>query len=185
MQAALNLHLPTTPMTREQFSGIIREQHSLLVAYARLLTGNANNAADLAQDAFVIAWQNIGKFDVTRDLAAWLRGIVRNKWRESLRHSGREVSMDEEGLSAIEEIITTWQADRPEIFDVLAHCREQLPASLAESIHAFYDQSLSTDEAAGMLGINGTTLRKRLERAREALRECVQQKQTQHQVSIP
>lgn len=180
MQSALNLHQPLTPMTREQFSVIIREQHSILVAYARVLTGNASNAADLAQDAFVIAWQNIGKFDVTRDLAAWLRGIVRNKWRESCRHAGREVSMDEETLSAIEEVITSWQADRPEIFDVLADCRAHLPAPLAESIHAFYDQSLSTDEAAGSLGINGATLRKRLERAREALRECVQQKQAQH-----
>jgi RNA polymerase sigma-70 factor (ECF subfamily) len=85
--------------------------------------------------------------------------------------------MDEESLAAIEEIVSEWQADRPEIFDHLAGCREQLPAPLAESINAYYDQSLSTDEAAAQLGINGATLRKRLERAREALRECVQNKQ--------
>ncbi len=164
-------------MNRELFSGIIREHHSPLMAYARMITGNAVSAGDVVQDSFVVAWQNISKFDVTRDIGAWLRGIVRNKWREACRHAGREITMDEESLAAIEEIVSEWQADRPEIFDHLAGCREQLPAPLAESINAYYDQSLSTDEAAAQLGINGATLRKRLERAREALRECVQNKQ--------
>ena len=164
-------------MNRELFSGIIREHHSPLMAYARMITGNAVSAGDVVQDSFVVAWQNISKLDVTRDIGAWLRGIVRNKWREACRHAGREITMDEESLAAIEEIVSEWQADRPEIFDHLAGCREQLPAPLAESINAYYDQSLSTDEAAAQLGINGATLRKRLERAREALRECVQNKQ--------
>ena len=164
-------------MNRELFSGIIREHHSPLMAYARMITGNAVSAGDVVQDSFVVAWQNISKFDVTRDIGAWLRGIVRNKWREACRHAGREITMDEESLAAIEEIVSEWQADRPEIFDHLAGCREQLPAPLAESINAYYDQSLSTDEAAAQLGINGATLRKRLERDREALRECVQNKQ--------
>jgi DNA-directed RNA polymerase specialized sigma24 family protein len=86
--------------------------------------------------------------------------------------------MDEETLAAIESTITAWQADRPEVFDRLAHCRGQLPAPLAESIQVFYDEQLSTEEAAVRLDINGATLRKRLERAREALRQCMQLKQT-------
>jgi RNA polymerase sigma factor (sigma-70 family) len=177
MQNAVILPTSHCIMNRELFSGIIREHHSPLMAYARMITGNAVSAGDVVQDSFVVAWQNISKFDVTRDIGAWLRGIVRNKWREACRHAGREITMDEESLAAIEEIVSEWQADRPEIFDHLAGCREQLPAPLAESINAYYDQSLSTDEAAAQLGINGATLRKRLERAREALRECVQNKQ--------
>ena len=124
-------------MNRELFSGIIREHHSPLMAYARMITGNAVSAGDVVQDSFVVAWQNISKFDVTRDIGAWLRGIVRNKWREACRHAGREITMDEESLAAIEEIVSEWQADRPEIFDHLAGCREQLPAPLAESINAY------------------------------------------------
>ncbi len=172
------IELPPKPrlMTRESFSVLVRENHGTLTAYARMITGDAVKAGDIVQDSFVIAWQNIGKFDVTRDLACWLRGIVRNKWREACRHAGREISMDEESLAAVEETITTWQADRPEIFDRLASCREQLPPSFAESISACYDEKLSTDEAASRLGINGATLRKRLERARTALRLCLQQK---------
>lgn len=163
-------------ITREDFSVLVRENHATLMAYARMITGDPGKAGDVVQDSFVVAWQNIGKFDVTRDVASWLRGIVRNKWREARRRSGREIAMDEETLAAIEQTIVGWQADRPEIFDRLAVCREQLPALFAECVSACYDEKLSTDEAATRLGINGSTLRKRLERARDALRQCIQQK---------
>lgn len=176
MKAAVQIFPQRPTMTRETFSGIVRENHSTLTAYARMITGDGVKAGEVVQDAFVTAWQNIGKFDVTRDISSWLRGIVRNKWREACRRSNREISMDEETLEAIESTIVEWRADRPEVFDRLAHCREQLPSTLSESIAVFYDEQLSTEEAAVRLDINGATLRKRLERARQALRQCLQLK---------
>ncbi len=180
MKAAVRFPLTKPAMTRENFSGLIRENHATLTAYARMITGDGVKAGEIVQDAFVTAWQNIGKFDVTRDISSWLRGIVRNKWREACRRGNREISMDEETLAAIESTITTWQADRPEVFDRLAHCRGQLPAGLADSVTVFYDEQLSAEDAAVRLDINPATLRKRLERAREALRQCLQTKTINH-----
>lgn len=178
MKAAVQISPPKPAMTRETFSCLLRENHATLTAYARMITGDGVKAGEIVQDAFVTAWQNIGKFDVTRDLPSWLRGIVRNKWREACRRGNREISMDEETLAAIESTIVEWQADRPEVFDRLAHCRDQLPGPLAESVKVFYDEQLSTEEAAVRLDISGATLRKRLERARQALRQCLQLKPT-------
>ncbi len=174
MKAAVQISPLKPIMTRETFSELVRDNHATLTAYARMITGDGVKAGEIVQDAFVTAWQNIGKFDVTRDLPSWLRGIVRNKWREACRRGNREISMNEEALAAIEYTIVEWEADRPEVFDRLAHCRSLLPDSLAESIHVFYDEQLSTEEAAVRLEINGATLRKRLERARLALRQCLQ-----------
>ncbi len=165
---------PEKPMSREAFSAVIREHHSSLCAYARVITGDGNKAREVVQDAFVAAWNNIGKFDVTRDISSWLRGIVRNKWREVCRKNAREISMSEEQLMMIEHSVVALDADRPEVFDRLAHCRELLPEPLADSITAYYDEEVKTDEAASSLNINPATLRKRLERAREALRDCLQ-----------
>lgn len=160
-------------MSREAFSEVVRQNHQALFAYALVIAGDEVKAKEIVQDAFVAAWNNIGKFDVTRDISSWLRGIVRNKWREFCRRNSREVSLSEEKLIYIENRIATLEADRPEVFDRLAHCRDRLPETLAESLEAYYDDQLSTDEAAKKLKINGATLRKRLERARQALRECL------------
>ena len=174
MKAAARISPQKPLMTREVFSVLIRENHATLTAYARMITGDGVRAGEIVQDTFVTAWQNIGKFDVTRDISSWLRGIVRNKWREACRVGNREISMDEDALVAIENTIVEWQADRPEVFDRLAHCRSQLPEVLAASINVFYDEEMTTEEAAVHLEINGATLRKRLERARQALRQCLQ-----------
>ena len=42
-------------------------------------------------------------FDVTRDFGAWLRGIVRNKWRDHLRRHRREVDVDDATLEALKQ----------------------------------------------------------------------------------
>ena len=171
---------PKPPVSRDAFSEVVREQIGPLRAYARVITGDEVKANEIVQDAFVAAWNNIGKFDVTRDISSWLRGIVRNKWREFCRRHAREVSLSEDQLVYLEQKVASIEADRPEVFDRLAHCRELLPDSLADSVAAYYDDHLSTDEAANQLQINGATLRKRLERARQSLRECLEKK-----VSIP
>ena len=86
------------PVSRQAFAALAREHHRCLLIYARALVGNHATAADLAQDAFVAAWKNLGRFDVTRDFGAWLRGIVRNKWRDHLRRHRREVDVDDATL---------------------------------------------------------------------------------------
>ena len=103
MKAALQFPQTKSAMTREAFSGVVLENHATLTAYARMITGGDGvKAGEIVQDAFVTAWQNIGRFDVTRDLPSWLRGIVRNKWREACQRGNREIGMDEETLAMIE-----------------------------------------------------------------------------------
>ena len=65
---------PPEPMDRTRFTELIRQHHLTLLSYARALAGAESTARELVQDAFVAAWQNLGKFEVTRDFAAWMRG---------------------------------------------------------------------------------------------------------------
>jgi RNA polymerase sigma-70 factor (ECF subfamily) len=157
-------------MRQENFNQLIREHHATLCAYVRVMTQNPSSINDLVQDTFITAWQNISKFDVTRDLGSWLRGIARNKWRESCRRNGREVLLDEAALAELEHSLHQLDADQPEVFERLADCRKLLPAALEHTLRSCYDDALSGREAAEQLQINEATLRKRLERAREALR---------------
>ena len=117
--------------------------------------------------------QSVGRFDGTRDFAVWLRGIVRNKWREHCRLHAREVSLDEAALSRLEETLTPYDNGDAELFARLAECRSKLPPPLAEAIRVFYDEERNSDDAAAALAMNPAALRKRLERARAALRHCL------------
>jgi RNA polymerase sigma-70 factor (ECF subfamily) len=148
------------------------------LSYARALAGGDATARDLAQDAFVAAWQNVGKFDVTRDFGSWLRGIVRNKWREYCRLHARETVLDEAALVRLEATLAPHSEGDTALFARLGRCRDKLPPPLADAVRVFYDEELSGDEAATELQLNPATFRKRLERARAALRHCLTKEQT-------
>jgi RNA polymerase sigma-70 factor (ECF subfamily) len=164
-------------MNRACFSRLIDEHQRPLLAYARVLTtGNPHQAREIVQDAFIAAWQAIGRFDVSRDFGAWLRGIVRNKWREHCRKHSREVPLEEAELEALETSIRIWCGEEGQsvLLEKLAECRSKLPEPLAVAVDAYYGSGHDGNDAADLLGIAAATLRKRLERARSALRECLE-----------
>ena len=169
------------PEDPEGFSQLVHIHHRELTIYARALTRDLNTAREVVQDAFVVAYEKIGTFDVTRDFAAWMRGIVRNKWREWLRRN-RRPTMPEPELAAIDAAVASWQASRAagrsDVLDALEQCLDRLPDNLRDTVTACYYTGQTGDEAASSLGISPAAARKRLQRARDLLRDCIDQKLT-------
>lgn len=153
------------------------------MVYARALVYDESAAADLVQDAFVAAWKNLGRFDVTRDFGTWMRGIVRNKWRDHCRKSGRNPEVTDADLEIMEVEVSQWEEARQDgagqVFDRLEICMKRLPETLAAAVKAFYYDGLDGEGVAQTLEVNAATVRKRLERARSTLRECLDQNQSQ------
>jgi RNA polymerase sigma-70 factor (ECF subfamily) len=168
------------PADRQAFAALAREHHRFLLIYARALARNEATAADLVQEAFVAAWRNLGRFDVTRDFGAWLRGIVRNKWREHLRRHSREVDVDDATLEAWENRMTGWSPNSssadPGMLDALDDCLKRLPDAMGVAVRRFYYQNEPGETISDSLGIDAATLRKRLQRARQSLRDCLDRK---------
>lgn len=173
MEVAINMKLSK----REEFSGLVREHHRELLVYARALTREEHESRDVVQESFVVAWENMEKFDVTRDFGSWMRGIVRNKWKEQMRRNKRQIALDDDVLESMEAEMLGWSELRrdggPGIFVKLEGCLKKLPEGLMGVVKRFYFDGDSTDEAATEMEVSGATVRKRLERARVALRECL------------
>lgn len=161
------------------FADLVRAHHRELLVYATALTRDPVTARDVVQDAFVVAYEKREVFDVTRDFPAWMRGIVRNKWREWLRRN-RRYDLGEPELARIDAAISAWQSGRlhgeSPLFAELEGCLSKLPAPLHEAVVAYYYEGRSGDETAHRLGIAPAAVRKRLQRARILLRQCLDRK---------
>lgn len=162
------------------FGTLVRDHHRELLVYANALCSDSATARDIVQDAFIVAYEKFAIFDVTRDFGSWMRGIVRNKWREWLRRN-RRYDLGDHELARMDADIAVWQSkrlkDETPLFDALEECLSRLPETLRQTIEAYYYEGRSGDEAALRLGVEPAAVRKRLQRARALLKQCLEIKQ--------
>ena len=161
------------------FEILVRLHHRRLLAYALSLTRREDVAEDLVQDAFLIAHRDLVKFDPTRDFCAWVRGIVRMKYLEWTR-STRTQTLDNTVLESLEETHRSWdravEDGREEALTALRSCVGHLAGHLGDAVSLFYTERRPCAEIAERLGIAEEVVRKRLQRARESLADCLKRK---------
>lgn len=165
-----------TSKKNKAFEILVRQHHRRLLAYAYTITNDADAVPDIVQDAFVAAYQSLDKFDVTKDFGAWIRGIVRNKCREFGRKS-KFVELDQQLLESIEAQHREWderEADSDaSVMGALQDCLSKLPDLMGQAVNLFYMQRLSGAEVAARVDADEAAVRKRLQRARVQLGECI------------
>ena len=63
----------------EAFQHLVRRYQGRALAHGRALTGNAADAADATQEAFLDAYRNLKQFDVRREFYPWLYVLLRHR----------------------------------------------------------------------------------------------------------
>ena len=130
------------------------------------MTGNVSEAEDSTQEAFIQAWNKLGKFRGDSAFATWLHRIAVNTVLGRIRKSKRE----QDRIQAVADAMPTLPAtgDTGELRD-LSEAVDKLPAGARHVfvLHAVY--GYSHDEAASMLGIAAGTSKAQLHRARRLL----------------
>lgn len=132
------------------------------------MTGNVSEAEDCAQDAFIQAWNKLGKFRGDSAFATWLHRIAVNTVLGRIRKSKRE----QDRIQAVSDAATPSfiKDDAGELRD-LSDAVNRLPSGARHVfvLHAVY--GYSHDETGTMLGIAEGTSKAQFHRARRLLRQ--------------
>jgi len=147
------------------------------------ITGNAEDAEDGTQNAFLKAFERIDKFRGAAKFSTWLIRIAINDGIQRLRARKRVTGLDDNGSKEAEEFrprqVQAWD-DNPEQLYSKAQMRElveralmKLPAGYRMVVMLRDIEQLSTEEAAKALGLGIPALKSRLLRGRLMLREAL------------
>jgi RNA polymerase sigma-70 factor (ECF subfamily) len=162
---------------------LVRRFGGAMLAVARRLLRNEDDAREAVQDAFLQAFRAIASFRAEARLSTWLHRIVVNAALMRLRSAGRrpEVAIGdllpqftEEGGHA--ESIRPLPVSLDEALECaqirarVRACIAQLPGQYRAVIMLRDIEELSTAEAATQLGISENAVKIRLHRAHQALR---------------
>ncbi|HEX4113449.1 MAG TPA: sigma-70 family RNA polymerase sigma factor [Stellaceae bacterium] len=153
------------------FARQLGEKMPDLRRYARRLTGNSADAEDLLQDCLLRAMVNWHRFQQGTNLRAWLFTVMRNLHINSYRRpSHHEVALPPDELAAVAPARPPAQEAAIEMTDFL-RAFGRLSSARQETIMMVGWDGMSYDDAAAQLGVPTGTVRSRLSRAREELRD--------------
>ena len=149
----------------DAFGRLVQMHQQALRAFLRRLSGNTADADDLAQEAFVFAWEHIARFDPTRSFRPWLFGIAWRKFRERKRSWLRLVRREARAAEAVE---TLYQPD-PGLKLDLEKATASLPAEQKAAVLLCLGCEFSHSEAAEALALPLGTVKSHIARGREKL----------------
>lgn len=170
---------------KKLFEALVREHAEMLVVYIRAALGNTPDVDDILQETMVVAWRRLDDFDQTRPFGGWIRGIAKNLL---LAHRRQQSTRPYDSLildqldSRLGQLAArsgdTWE----EKLEVLRTCVQALPDHDQRVIQLRYFQQLAIRQVSELLESNEGVVKKRLQRAREKILDCIEQKLTRAEV---
>lgn len=169
----------------DAFELLMRRHNRALYRTARSILKDDAEAEDALQDAYLLAYRNIGKYRGDSSLSTWLTRIVVNEAIARSRKSNRRAEViqlvgDDDFPETPEQDMDTHRTEQPESAAMRADARRLLEQKIDELPEAFRTvfmlrgvEELTVEETAACLGIPEATVRSRFFRARSMLRESL------------
>jgi len=157
---------------REAFNGLVLRHKDRLYTLAVRLLGDRGEAEDLTQDTFLRAYERIRAFRGDARFSTWLYRICYNlclnrleRKRNDPRDGALPEGVPDPGARVPEHLIAKERQDL--VKQALSH----LAPEFREAVVLYYTGQLSYEEIARLRGLPVGTVRSRLHRGREELKE--------------
>lgn len=166
----------------DAFEALIVQYERKVYNLAYRLTGNPEDASDLAQEAFVRVYQSLGDFRGDSSFATWLYRIVANACRDELRRRQRqrtvslEVTVENEDGEMVRQYADEGEGpdqalERVELQRLVRETLATLDEDHRQILILRDFQDLSYQDIAELLNLSLGTVKSRINRARNALKE--------------
>ena len=132
---------------------------------------------DVLQEVAIAVIESFDRYDPERPFTAWALGIAKNQIRLHLRRQQRErLVFDDELIATLASAFEETSPERLRPLDFLKECIGALPGRARELCDLRYAQNIKPAVIAASVGMTANSVAKALQRIREQLRECVEQK---------
>lgn len=164
------------------FEELVHRYHRSVYNLALRLTDNPEDASDIAQETFLKVYRNMHTFRGDAELKTWIYRITVNQssnllrwWRRRFRH--KSIAIDPEYDGGVSERLTS-SLETPEQTTLNTERRRMIQEALSRVKFDFRVavilrdiEGLSYEEIGQTLGLSVGTVKSRISRGREELRE--------------
>ncbi|MBY0563682.1 MAG: RNA polymerase sigma factor [Hyphomonadaceae bacterium] len=155
------------------FSLLVRRHKEKVYRFVRSYVADADEAYDLAQEAFAAAWSALARYDADRPFPAWIKRIALNKCRDwARRRAVRRFFFGAESIETSPDLPATIDPDDEALQRNLSRLDQAiaaLPAGLKEPLLLTAIDGMSHHDAARVLHLTPKAVETRVYRAKLAL----------------
>jgi RNA polymerase sigma-70 factor, ECF subfamily len=157
---------------QEQFRFLVERYHRGLVVHLYNLINDQHTAEDVAQEAFIRAFNKLSQYNDTYAFSTWLYRIADNIAYRHLQQTKKTTDFD-----AIEELVPDDKLPLDEATDkiftreAVRSSIQSLPVAYRQVIALYYWDDFNYEEIAVIMGRPVGTIRTWLHRAKEDLRK--------------
>ena len=167
----------------EAFAQLMRDNETRIYNLTLRMTGNPEDAMDLAQEAFLNAWRGLKFFKGDSAFSTWVYRLASNACIDFLRRKKRRqdislpMPVDEEDDSQPDipdqRFLPERELERQELRDAVAAGLNQLSDEHRQVLVMREINGLSYQEIADVLDLEAGTVKSRIARARNSLRKIL------------
>lgn len=152
------------------FADLVRRYERMALAMAYSIVGNSATAGDVAQDAFLRAWQRLGDLDDPERFLGWFGTIIRNLATDHARRKPRDLPPAHNNRQVIDpKVVVDQMENRRMIHTALL----QLDEITRTAMMLRYYEDLSSKQISELLGISPAAVDMRLSRGRTELKQSL------------
>ena len=155
---------------RELYEVLVRRHNTRLYRAARAILRSESEVEDVMQEAYVQAFAHLSQFRAEARFSTWLTRIAVHEAFARRRRAQRQTESVEEAVSVI---TPENQAGTREVAKLLERAIDALPDNFREVLVLRTLEDMSVAETAAALEIPEDTVKTRLFRARNLLREAI------------
>ena len=175
------------------FGELVNQNWDKIYKRANSLLANKQDAEEVAQDTFIRARKSIDSFRGDCSISTWLyriaTNLARNKhwywWRRKRSHSiSLDMPVDDNSTLTFTDVISSEAQDpaqeavSAEFINSIPKAINSLPEKYSSVLKLRLEKDMNYDDIAKELGITVGTVKSRLSRAREFLREALHQQES-------
>lgn len=177
MKEILHLHRDLIEAAKKQDR---KAQKALFDLYSKALynigmrlLSNADDAADMTQECFIVVFRKLESYKYEATFGAWAKRIMINRCINHLKRQPLFLDLQENDIPSEE---TSVSDDVESLMLQLNTSMAELPDGCRVVFTLFYFEGLDHQEIATHLGISVSTSKSQLSRSKQLLRELLTQK---------
>jgi len=151
------------------------------------ICGNREEAEEIAQDAFIKAYKSLGNFKMRSSFATWLYRIVYNSAISLIRTRKKVISLEDFPGNISDSISYSDSEAESKVEEdyrntLLNIALQKISEEEKGLISLYYFEEMTIDEISEVTGLNKSTIKVKLFRARQKMLEIIQESENRNKI---